>query len=388
MKKVCVITGTRAEYGLLYWTLKALEEEPTIHLQICVTGMHLSPEFGLTYQQIEADGFTIDYKVETLLSSDTGTAIAKSIGLGTIGFADAFQQLQPDVILVVGDRFEILAAVTAALAARIPVAHCHGGELTLGAIDDAIRHAITKMAHLHFVSTSTYQKRILQLGEQKERVRVVGALGLENIKQQLISKVDFEKKIGRPLANQNFIITYHPETLYDTNLENQMTALFDSLDQLTNTLLIFTQPNADHQGRLINQKIKAYVLANKDRAVFFPTLGSKAYLTALSLVDLVIGNSSSGIIEAPSFKTPTINIGNRQKGRIQASTVVNTPPETKAITKAIKQGLEMIQDTSVLNIKNPYEVEYPSRLILDTILSTPLDNILSKNFNDLNFSDV
>lgn len=388
MKKVCVITGTRAEYGLLYWTLKALRKEPAIDLQICATGMHLSPEFGLTYQQIEADGFTIDYKVETLLSSDTGTAIAKSIGLGTIGFADAFQQLQPDVILVVGDRYEILAAVTAALAARIPVAHCHGGELTLGAIDDAIRHAITKMAHLHFVSTSAYQKRVLQLGEQKERVRVVGALGLENIQQQLISKANFEEKIGRPLANQNFIITYHPQTLSEINLENQMTALFDALDQFPNALLIFTQPNADHQGRQINQKIKAYVLANKDRAVFFPTLGSEAYLTSLSLVDLVIGNSSSGIIEAPSFKTPTINIGDRQKGRIQASTVVNTPTEAKAITKAIKQGLEMIQDNSIQNSKNPYEGEHPSHLILETILSTPLDNLLLKNFNDLNFSNV
>lgn len=388
MKKVCVITGTRAEYGLLYWTLKALEKEPKIDLQICVTGMHLSPEFGLTYQQIEADGFTIDYKVETLLSSDTGTAISKSIGLGTIGFADAFQQLQPDIILVVGDRFEILAATTAALAVRIPVAHCHGGELTLGAIDDAIRHAITKMSHLHFVSTAQYEKRILQLGEEKDRVRIVGALGLENIKQQLISKAAFEEKIGRSLANQNFIITYHPETLSGRSVEEQMTALFESLDQFPKALLIFTQPNADHQGRLINQKIKAYVSANKERAVFFPTLGTKAYLTALSLVDLVIGNSSSGIIEAPSFETPTINIGDRQKGRIQASTVINTPPETKAITKAIKQGLEMIQDTTVLNSKNPYEREYPSRLILESILASPTDQLLSKNFNDLNFSDV
>lgn len=383
MKKVCVITGTRAEYGLLYWTLKALEKEPKIDLQICVTGMHLSPEFGLTYQQIEADGFTIDYKVETLLSSDTGTAIAKSIGLGTIGFADAFQQLQPDIVLVVGDRFEILAATTAALADRIPVAHCHGGELTFGAIDDAIRHAITKMSHLHFVSTAQYEKRILQLGEEKERVRIVGALGLENIKQQLISKAAFEEKIGRSLADQNFIITYHPETLSGRSVEEQMTVLFESLDQFPKALLIFTQPNADHQGRLINQKIKAYVSANKERAVFFPTLGTKAYLTALSLVDLVIGNSSSGIIEAPSFETPTINIGDRQKGRIQASTVINTPSEAKAIQNAIKHGLEMIQDKSVLKSKNPYEGEQPSRLILNTLLSTPLDNLLFKTFSDV-----
>ena len=383
MKKVCVITGTRAEYGLLYWTLKALQKEPTIHLQICVTGMHLSPEFGLTYQQIETDGFTIDYKVETLLSSDTGTAIAKSIGLGTIGFADAFQHLQPDIVLVVGDRFEILAAATAALATRIPVAHCHGGELTFGAIDDAIRHAITKMSHLHFVSTSQYEKRILQLGEEKERVIIVGALGLENIKQQLISKEAFEEKIGRSLADQNFIITYHPETLSGRSVKEQMNALFESLDQFPNAFLIFTQPNADHQGRLINQKIMAYVLANKERAVFFPTLGAKAYLTALSLVDLVIGNSSSGIIEAPSFKTPTINIGDRQKGRIQASTVLNTPSEAKAIKNAIKQGLEMIQDKSVLKSKNPYEGNQPSRLILNSLLSTPLDNLLFKTFSDV-----
>lgn len=382
MKKVCVITGTRAEYGLLYWTLKALEKEPKIELQICVTGMHLSPEFGLTYQQIEADGFTIDYKVEILLSSDTGTAIAKSIGLGTIGFADAFQQLQPDIVLLVGDRFELLAAATAALAVRIPVAHCHGGELTFGVIDDAIRHAITKMSHLHFVSTTQYEKRILQLGEEKERVRIVGALGLENIKQQLISKAAFEKKIGRSLADQNFIITYHPETLSDISVEEQMTALFESLNKFPNTLLIFTQPNADHQGRLINQMIKAYVLTKKERAVFYPTLGTKAYLTALSLVDLVIGNSSSGIIEAPSFKTPTINIGDRQKGRIQASTVINTPPEAKAIQNAIKQGLEMIQDKSAIKSKNPYECEQPSRLILNTLLSTPLDKLLFKTFSD------
>ena len=388
MKKVCVITGTRADYGLLYWTLKALEKENEIQLQICATGMHLSPEFGLTYQQIEADGFNIDYKVETLLSSDTGTAIAKSIGLGTIGFSDAFQQLQPDIILVVGDRYEILAAVTAALTTRIPVAHCHGGELTLGAIDDAIRHAITKMAHLHFVSTAAYQKRVLQLGEQKERIRVVGALGLENIKQHIISQAEFEEKIGRPLANQNFIITYHPETLSSLSLKSQMSALFDSLDQFPDTFLIFTQPNADPKGRQINQMIKTYVLANKDRAVFFPTLGNRAYLTALSLVDLVIGNSSSGIIEAPSFKTPTINIGDRQKGRIKAKSVLDAPPETIAITDAIKRGLKMKQDTSLLNSKNPYEGDYPSRLILETILEQHTENLLSKNFNDLNFSDV
>ena len=388
MKKICVITGTRAEYGLLYWTIKALKEEPKIKLQICVTGSHLSPEFGLTYHEIELDGFNIDYKIESLLSSDTGTAIAKSIGIGTIGFADAFQKLKPDMILVAGDRFEILAAVTAALACRIPVAHCHGGEVTSGAIDDAIRHAITKMSHLHFVSNLEYKNRIIQLGEDKERVHLVGALSLEKIKQQLISKSDFEKLLGRNLEDQNFLITYHPETLSKRKIDEQLKALFKSLDKFPNAFLIFTQPNADHQGRLINQKINDYALANKERAVFFPTLGKKAYLTALSLVDLVIGNSSSGIIEAPSFRTPTVNIGDRQKGRIQASSVINTPSEANAIQNAIRQGLEMIQDKSVLKTKNPYEGQKPSHLILNTILSTSLENLIFKTFNNLNSYNV
>jgi GDP/UDP-N,N'-diacetylbacillosamine 2-epimerase (hydrolysing) len=379
MKKVCVITGTRAEYGLLYWTLKALEKEPAVDLQICVTGMHLSPEFGLTYQQIEADGFTIDYKVETLLSSDTGTAIAKSIGLGTIGFADAFQQLQPDVIL---------AAVTAALAMRIPVAHCHGGELTKGAIDEAIRHSITKMSHLHFVSTSEYKKRVIQLGEAENRVFEVGALGLENIDQKLISKEEFEKRIGRPLAQQNFIITYHPETLSKTPIEEQLMALFDALDQFPDTLLVFTQPNADHQGRLINEKINTYVAQNIERAVFFPTLGNSAYLTALSLMDLVIGNSSSGIIEAPSFGTPTINIGNRQKGRVQAKSIINAPAVKKDIIKAIESGLNLNKRNKMNSIINPYKGEFPSKVIVEKLRSIEPKGLMNKAFNDLNESYV
>lgn len=388
MKKVCVITGTRAEYGLLYWTLKALQEDASTHLQLCVTGMHLSPEFGLTYKQIEADGFTIDYKVETLLSSDTGSAIAKSIGIGTIGFADAYQQLRPDLLLVVGDRFEILAAVTAAMAMRIPVAHCHGGELTQGAIDDAIRHSITKMAHLHFASTAAYKNRILQLGEPQDRVHVVGALGLENLNQQLMDKSGFEKRIGRSLMEENFIITFHPETLSNLPVEDQLDAVFSALDKFPKALLIFTQPNADHEGRFINDKINAYVEQNKERAVFHSTLGSRAYLTALSLMDLVIGNSSSGIIEAPSFKTPTINIGNRQKGRIQADSVINTPADAKDIEKAIKKGMRMNQDKTVSTIINPYEGSHPSVSIVKTILSTPLKGLLFKPFKDIKNTHV
>ena len=380
MKNVCVITGTRADYGLLYWTLKALKEEETINLQLCATGMHLSPEFGLTYQQIEKDGFSIDYKVETLMSGDTGSAIAKSIGLGVIGFADAFQQLSPDLILVLGDRYEILAAVIAAMSARIPVAHCHGGELTLGAIDDAIRHTITKMSHLHFVSTIEYKNRVLQLGEQEENIHVVGALGLENLSKNLISKTEFEARIGRSLQPLNFIITYHPETLSTKTTSEQLNPLFEALDQFPNALMIFTQPNSDHEGRALNSYIKEYVNKNSNRAVFYPTLGSKAYLTALSLCDLVIGNSSSGIIEAPSFNTPTINIGDRQKGRIKAASVIDTTTDTENIVRAIEKGLSWNSESISRKNLNPYEGEQPAKDIVSIVKQ---EQVLNKSFNDI-----
>ena len=380
MKNVCVITGTRADYGLLYWTLKALKEEETINLQLCATGMHLSPEFGLTYQQIEKDGFSIDYKVETLISGDTGSAIAKSIGLGVIGFADAFQQLSPDLILVLGDRYEILAAVIAAMSARIPVAHCHGGELTLGAIDDAIRHTITKMSHVHFVSTIEHKDRVLQLGEQEDNIHVVGALGLENLSKNLISKTEFEARIGRSLQPLNFIITYHPETLSTKTTSEQLNPLFEALDQFPNALMIFTQPNSDHEGRALNSYIKEYVNKNSNRAVFYPTLGSKAYLTALSLCDLVIGNSSSGIIEAPSFNTPTINIGNRQKGRIKAASVIDTTTDTENIVRAIEKGLSWNSESISRKNLNPYEGDQPAKDIVSIVKQ---EQVLNKSFNDI-----
>ena len=380
MKNVCVITGTRADYGLLYWTLKALKEEETINLQLCATGMHLSPEFGLTYQQIEKDGFSIDYKVETLISGDTGSAIAKSIGLGVIGFADAFQQLSPDLILVLGDRYEVLAAVIAAMSARIPVAHCHGGELTLGAIDDAIRHTITKMSHVHFVSTIEYKNRVLQLGEQEDNIHVVGALGLENLSKNLISKTEFEARIGRSLQPLNFIITYHPETLSTKTTSEQLNPLFEALDQFPNALMIFTQPNSDHEGRALNSYIKEYVNKNSNRAVFYPTLGSKAYLTALSLCDLVIGNSSSGIIEAPSFNTPTINIGNRQKGRIKAASVIDTTTDTENIVRAIEKGLSWNSESISRKNLNPYEGDQPAKDIVSILKQ---EQVFNKSFNDI-----
>ena len=380
MKKVCVITGTRAEYGLLYWTLKALKENTEIELQLCATGMHLSPEFGLTYKQIEDDGFTIDYKVETLLSADTGSAIGKSIGLGTIGFADAFQQLSPDLVLVLGDRYEILAAVIAAMAARIPVAHCHGGELTLGAVDDAIRHTITKMSHLHFTSTLEYKNRILQLGEQPDSVHFVGALGLENLKDQCMSREAFEHRIAKSLKKQNFIITFHPETLNCETPSKQLSALFEALDRFPDALMIFTQPNSDHEGRALSKSIMDYVSKNNNRAVYYPTLGSKAYLTALSICDLVIGNSSSGIIEAPSFKTPTINIGNRQQGRLKPVSVIDSKASVNEISDAIKKGLSLAWKSTLKKFSNPYEGDQPSKKILEIIKQK---QVLHKKFNDI-----
>ena len=288
MKKVCVITGTRAEYGLLYWTLKALEKEPKIDLQICVTGMHLSPEFGLTYQQIEADGFTIDYKVETLLSSDTGTAISKSIGLGTIGFADAFQQLQPDIILLLGDRYEILAAATAAMTLRIPIAHCHGGEATEGLIDESIRHSITKMSHLHFTATDSFKKRVIQMGEQPDNVFNLGALGIENINRiKFLSKNEIEQNLNFSFLLKNYLVTFHPETLEKESTEVRFGKVLLALQELIDkqTLFIFTMPNADNDGRVIIKMINEFVRNHPKNSVVFTSMGQINYLSTLKYLD-------------------------------------------------------------------------------------------------------
>lgn len=383
-RKIGVITGTRAEYGLLFWLMKALQKDPEIDLQIYVTGMHLSPEFGSTYQQIEKDGFFIHKKIETLLSSDSAVGVSKSMALGMAGFADAFEELKPDLIVVLGDRFEIFAAVSAAMIARIPVAHCHGGEATEGLIDEPIRHSITKMSHLHFTATETYRNRVIQLGENPNRVFNVGALGIENInRMELMNRSEFEKSINKKLQEKNILITFHPVTLEKQSAKKQFQELLNVLSNLENTLLIFTKPNADTDGRIIIEMIDKFVAQNDQKAVSFISLGQLRYLSALQFMDAVVGNSSSGLIEVPSFQKATINIGDRQKGRIKAESVIDCLPKEKAIQTALEKVYETHFQEKLKIVKNPYGNENASAKILEILKAKDLINILKKEFYDL-----
>jgi GDP/UDP-N,N'-diacetylbacillosamine 2-epimerase (hydrolysing) len=353
--KICIVTGTRAEYGLLYWTIKKLISDKYFEVQLIVTGMHLSPEFGLTYKQIEDEGIKIDRKIEMLLSSDTSTGISKSIGVGIICFADAFKDLKPDLVLLLGDRFEIFSAATAAMISKIPIAHCHGGEATEGLIDEPIRHSITKMSHIHFTSTEEYRKRVIQLGEQPNRVFNVGALGIENInKLKILNKIDFENSIDLKLSSKVFLITFHPVTLEKSTAEEQFKNLLLALKTFKNTTFIFTLPNADNDGRIIIDLIHDFVSKNKNISKVYTSLGQLRYLSAIKHSDLVIGNSSSGLIEVPSFKKPTINIGDRQRGRVFGPSVINCKPIKKEIINSIEIALSKKFNQKLLSTKNPY----------------------------------
>ena len=385
MIKICVVTGSRAEYGLLSRLMQMIQEDSGLKLQVIATNMHLSPEFGLTYQEIEKDGFFINKKVEMLLSSDTANGTAKSVGLATIGFADAYEDLKPDLLLVLGDRYEILSAVTTALFYKIPVAHLHGGEITEGAYDDAIRHAITKMSHLHFTSTEEYRKRVIQLGENPERVFNVGAIGIDNIKHlKLLSRDVLERELQFLLKEQTILVTYHPVTLDENDTRMQFQCLLNVLNDRQDIRIIFTLPNSDTGGRVIIPMIQDFVKCNKDRAIAFASLGSLRYLSVLRCVSAVVGNSSSGIIEAPSFGIPTLNIGNRQKGRIVARSVL----QCEISEQAIRAGLEIVLANSFLqlarNVINPYEQENTAVKIRDVLKTYPLSPVIQKTFYNLN----
>ncbi|MDC0239200.1 UDP-N-acetylglucosamine 2-epimerase [Candidatus Thioglobus sp.] len=385
-RKIGVVTGTRAEYGLLYWLMKEIDSDKFLELQIFATGMHLSEEFGNTYQQIEKDGFTIDSKVDISLSSDTELAISRSMGLGIIGFSETFQELKPDLLLVLGDRFEIFSAVSAAMIAKIPVAHLHGGETTEGVFDEYIRHSITKMSHLHFVAMEKYRDRIIQLGEHPNKVFNVGGLGVDSInKLKLLSKANLEKSINFKLGEKNIIVTFHPVTLEKSTSKVNFQALLDSLAKLKNTKIIFTKANSDTDGRVINTMIDDYV-ANHENTIAFVSMGQLNYLSALQLMDVVIGNSSSGLLEAPSFKIGTINIGDRQKGRIKADSVIDCLPEIKSIDKALKKLYSEDFQNKIKNVNNPYGDGGASKKIISIIKKVNVNNILKKSFYDLTIS--
>lgn len=341
MRKICVITGTRAEFGLLRPLIELIANDKELQLQLIATGMHLSPEFGYTLNEITEAGFMVDKKVECLLSSDSSIGVSKTIALAISGFADALAELTPDLVVVLGDRTEILGAVIATAMANIPIAHLYGGETTEGAYDEAIRHSITKFSHLHFTSTEAYRKRVIQLGEHPDTVFNVGAIGLDAIKKlPLLDKASFEQAIGFKLKERNILITYHPVTLEKEAPIETFENILIALDELTNTALIFTHANSDKNGRIINKMITEYVSSHKDKAVEFKSLGQLRYLSALQFVDFVIGNSSSGMTEVPAFYIPTINIGDRQKGRINCESVINSNNSLEDIKKSITFALD------------------------------------------------
>ncbi len=383
IKKICVVTGTRAEYGLLKPLIRAIKDYPLFELQLAVTGMHLLPDFGLTYKEIEDDGFTIDQKIDSKQNLDTAEAITKSIGTTMIGFADAYQALSPDLVIVLGDRSEILAASIAAMINGTPIAHIHGGETTEGAYDEAIRHAITKMSYLHFTSTETYRNRVIQLGESPERVFNVGAIGIDSIKNlKLLDKEEFETSISYQLDKQSVLITFHPVTLENSTAETQFKELLNSLDELKNTTLIFTKPNSDKDGRIIIEMIDDYVKNNTSKSLSFKSLGQLRYLSALNHVDVVIGNSSSGILEVPIFNKPTINIGDRQKGRLMPQSVINCEPNQNSINEAITKALDPLFKKKIQNQKNIYGDGNATIQIMDILKKMNIKSI-KKPFYDL-----
>jgi len=383
MRKVCIITGTRAEYGLLHSLMQGIKDDFELKLQVIATGMHLSPEFGLTYQTIEQDGFQIDRKIEMLASSDTAVGIAKSMGLGLIGFGDALNELEPDLIVVLGDRFEILAAVTAALFARVPVLHLHGGEVTEGALDDSMRHAITKMAHVHCVATEEYRQRVIQLGEQPDRVHCVGGLGVDAIKQtKLLDRAELEASLDFKFKSKNLLITFHPATLEGVSGARQMKELLAALEELRDTGLIFTYPNADAGGRELIAMLETFV-ATHPNARTYSSLGQQRYLSCIAQCDGVVGNSSSGLLEAPTLKKGAINIGDRQRGRLQAANVINCRAQRGEIGVALTKLYSPVFLASLTVVTNPYGDGGASARVVKIIKALKLNVLVQKSFYNL-----
>ena len=383
-RKICVVTGTRAEYGLLRWLMDGINKSTKLDLQIVATGMHLSPEFGLTYQEIENDGFKIDKKIEMLLSADTPSSISKSTGLGLIGFSDAFCELNPDIVIVLGDRYEVLSASLAAMFENIPIAHIHGGETTAGAFDEAIRHSITKMSWWHFVAADEYEKRVIQLGENPGRVFNVGGLGVDAIKKtNLLSKDELMIKTGIKFDKKNLLITYHPVTLENKTSQQDFKSLLDVLSKIKDINLIFTMPNADSDGRIIKKMINGFVFNQSERSISFTSMGSLNYLSTLQYVDGVVGNSSSGLAEAPTFKIGTINIGDRQKGRLKANSVIDCEPTKKAIKKALDKLYSKNFQRNIDTVKNPYGEGDAIEKIMKLLINQPIPAEIKKEFHDL-----
>jgi UDP-hydrolysing UDP-N-acetyl-D-glucosamine 2-epimerase len=386
IRKICFVTGSRADFGLLIWPMRAIEQTPGLTLQLIATGMHLSPEFGYTIDNIRHEGFNVDDTVETLLSSDSGVGVAKSVGLGVIGFADAFARLKPDLVVVLGDRYETFAAAQAAMFMRLPMAHLFGGDVTEGAVDESIRHAITKMSHLHFATNADSARRLLQLGEDPSRVFTVGSPGIDSIKRlELMDRETVGREVGMPLDERNVLVTFHPVTVEMDRSVGAIDELFAALAKLDPEFrLFFTLANADAEGRALNDRIKAFV-SGRPNAIAVASLGQLRYISLMNQADVVVGNSSSGIYEAPSLNVPTVDIGDRQKGRERASSVFHAAPDRNAIAASIARALQRGRQPTV----SPYGDGETSRRVADAIAAIPdFRALLRKGFHDIRSREV
>ena len=383
MRKICVITGSRAEYGLLKWVIDGINKNNNMELILLAAGMHLSPEFGLTINEIKDDGYHITDEVEMLLSSDTSSSICKSVGLGLIGFSEKLKIYQPDIVVLLGDRYEVFSAAVASLISCIPIAHIHGGETTEGAIDEALRHSITKMSHFHFVASEVYKKRVIQLGEDPRRVFNVGGLGIDNIRKiNFLSRSEIEQKLNLKFGIKNLLITFHPETLDAFSNRSKTTELLSALKLFKDITLIFTMPNADTNGRIIGDLIKRFC-DTRENAYYYKSLGQKNYFSCLNYCDGVLGNSSSGILEVPTFKKGTINIGDRQQGRLRANSVIDCEPNKEEIINAINKLYLKEFNRKIKNVSNPYGKEGTNEAIVGILGEVNLENIIKKRFNDV-----
>ena len=383
-KKVCVVTGSRAEYGILKNLIFKIKKSHRLKLQLVVSGMHLSSRHGLTYKEIIEDNLKIDKKIKIPLNSDTSEGISNSISVGIKKFSKIFSSIKPSLVLILGDRFEVFSAAIAAMSERIPIGHIHGGETTEGAIDEAIRHSITKMSHLHFVATKEYRNRVIQLGEDSNKVYLVGGLGVDTIKKTKFYKKEFlEKKIGFKLGKKNILVNFHPVTLEKKQTKKQIREILMALKKIKYAKIIFTMPNADHESKSILKEMNSFVKKNKN-SMAFKSIGSLAYLSCLKSVDVILGNSSSGLLEAPTLKVPTINVGNRQKGRLKAKSVINCEPNKKEIFSILTNLLNEKRKNNLKNFKNPYGEGGASQKIADILENTNYNKLLKKSFISLN----
>jgi len=383
-RRICAFTGSRAEYGLLKPLLEEIRQEPALELKLLLAGTHLSREFGLTYRIVEEDGFTCDEKVEMILSSDTPVAVCKSMGLGMIGFSEALMRIKPDLVVILGDRFESMVAAISAYVCRIPIAHIQGGELTLGAIDDQFRHSITKMSMLHFVCAEEYRRRVIQLGEQPDRVFDFGALNVDAMKKiPVIPRAQLEKEIKFSLSPRSLLVTFHPVTLEDDTAKDQLPQLLEAISSFDNLKVIFTKTNADTEGRVINELIDEYVEANPQNTVAFTSMGQMHYINVLRYADAVAGNSSSGVIETPTFKVPTVNMGEREKGRIIADNVIDCEFDTESIRSALQTALSGQFKDSLKDMKSPYDKGETAKNIARVLKEYPLPRTTKKEFYDI-----